>query len=57
VVGVPAAQEQVRMYGGNADVGTGLGIAAARTCCVSLSVVLVAVSSSWHAAHANRWIR
>jgi len=36
IVGVPAAREQVRMYGDNADVGTGLGTAAARTFCVSL---------------------
>jgi len=57
VVGVPVAREQVCMYGGNADVGTGLRTAAARTCCVSLSVVPVAVSSAWHASRANRWIR
>jgi len=46
MVGVPAAREQVRMYVGNADVGTGLGTAAARTFCDSLSVVPVAVSSA-----------
>jgi len=54
MVGVPAAREQVRMYVGNADVGTGLGTAAARTFGVSLSVVPVAVSSAWRAARVSR---